>query len=389
MNILVVCHYGLYEDLSYSFVHNQIREYAALGHRVRVIIPNGFGKVGRGGSRLEKPLLISQADGVELYDYRYLTLSHFGQRGFNTASAIAAIGLQWNRFFSDFRPDVIHAHTLGFDSEIGAWLKQRFNCPLVITTHGSDTNVPLDKGRADDLKVWCDRADAVVAVSKQLANRLRTCGTTTPVTTIYNGFVPRAIPKDCVRDAFSIIQVGNLVPSKRVDVTIRAFAKLQKKWPDLKLTVIGQGPLRGELEGLSKDLGVADSVCFLGQLPNAEVFRKMSESRFFVMASKPEGFGIVYLEAMAASCITIGTEGQGISDLIEHGVNGFLVPADDPDRIAELLDWCLRNPDEGDRIAQEGKNIASGLTWEKNAEEYVKLFMQLKEESANEVRERY
>lgn len=383
MNILVVCHYGLYEDLSYSFVHNQIREYAALGHRVRVIIPNGLGKVGRSGGRLEKPLLISLADGVELYDFRYLTLSRYGQRGFNTASAVAAIALQWNQIFSDFRPDVIHAHTLGFDSEIGAWLKRKFNCPLVVTTHGSDTNGPLEKGQVDYLKSWCDRADTVVAVSKQLAERLRSCGTTTPITTIYNGFVPRIPAKNCMRNAFSIIQVGNLIRSKRVDVTIRAFSTLRKSWPDMKLTIVGQGPLHGELEELSKELGVADSVSFLGQLSNAEVFRKMSESRFFVMASKPEGFGIVYLEAMAAGCITIGTEGQGISDIIEHGANGFLVPADDPERIAELLDWCLRNPDEGDRIAQEGKNIASGLIWEKNAGEYVKLFEKLKEEPLN------
>ena len=383
MNILVVCHYGLYEDLSYSFVHNQIREYAALGHRVRVIIPNGLGKTGRGGGRLERPLLISQADGVELYDFRYLTLSRYGQRGFNTASAIAALALQWNQFFSDFRPDVIHAHTLGFDSEIGAWLKRKFNCPLVITTHGSDTNMPLEIGQHNYLKVWCDQADTVVAVSKKLANRLKICGTTTPIAAIFNGFVPRTTQKNSARDPFSIIQVGNLVRSKRVDLTIRAFSMLRKKWPDMKLTIIGQGPLRSELEELCKQLEVSDAVRFLGQLPNGEVIQKMEESGFFVMASKPEGFGIVYLEAMSAGCVTVGTEGQGISDIIDHGMNGFLVPSDDPTRIAELLDWCLRNPEDSDRIAQEGKKLASEMTWEKNAGEYIKLFNKLKEKSVN------
>ena len=109
----------------------------------------------------------------------------------------------------------------------------------------------------------------------------------------------------------------------------------------------------------------------------------MEESGFFVMASKPEGFGIVYLEAMSAGCVTVGTEGQGISDIIDHGMNGFLVPSDDPTRIAELLDWCLRNPEDSDRIAQEGKKLASEMTWEKNAGEYIKLFNKLKEKSVN------
>lgn len=378
MNILVVSEFGLYGELSLSFVHNQVREYAAQGHRVRVIIPNGIGKVGRNGGRFEKPLLISQYDGVELFDLRYITLSRFGRKYFNTNSAIAALRLQWNRIFKDFKPDVIHAHTLGFDSEIGAWIKKELGCPLVVTTHGSDTNVPLENGQADLLKTYCDRADAVVAVSNQLKERLKTCGTDTPISAVFNGFAQHPHPADSVRKPHSMIQVGNLIPCKRVDVTIRAFAKLREKWPDMTLTVIGQGHLRGSLEALCGHLGVSDSVRFLGQLPNDEVFRRLCESSFFVMVSKPEGFGIVYLEAMAAGCVTIGTEGQGIADLIDHGVNGFLVPADEPERIAELIDQCLCQPERAAKIAAEGQKCVAALTWDRNAAEYLKMFEQLK-----------
>ena len=378
MNILVVSEFGLYGELSCSFVHSQTREYAAQGHRVRVIIPNGVGKVGRNGGRVEKPLLISQIDGVELYDLRYVTLSKYGSKYFNTNSAIAAVRLQWNRIFKDFKPDVIHAHTLGFDSEIGAWIKKKLGCPLVVTTHGSDTNVPLEKGQTDLLKTCCDHADAVVAVSNQLKERLKTCGTHTPITAIYNGFVQYPRPANVVRNPYSMIQVSNLIPIKRVDVTIRAFAKLREKWPEMTLTVVGDGPLRTSLEELCQQLGVSGSVRFLGQLPNEEVFARLCESTFFVMVSKPEGFGIVYLEAMAAGCIAIGTEGQGIADLIDHGVNGFLVPADEADRVAELVDHCLREPESAGKIAAEGQKCASALTWDKNVAEYLKIFKQLK-----------
>ena len=377
MNILVICHYGLYEDLSFSFVHNQIREYVKLGHRVRVIIPNGWGKIGRDGKRVGKALHISQADGVELYDLRYLTLSGYGEKDFNNRRAMGAIRAHWNKIFGDFQPQVIHAHTLGFDSEIGAWLKNKLGIPLVVTTHGSDTARPLARGQHAMLKNYCDAADAVVSVSSVLLEKLRACRTTTRLETIINGFIPREVPKDSVRNPFRMIQVCHLIPQKRVDVTIRAFSALQKQFPDMELTVIGQGEKRRELEDLCRQLGVSDRVRFLGQLPNEVVFHELCQSTFFVMVSKPEGFGIVYLEAMAAGCITVGTEGEGICDVICSEENGFLVPADDTDAIVRVIGWCFANPENAKSIAQQGQLRARALTWQKNAAQYLTLFQSL------------
>lgn len=380
MNILVVCHYGLYENLSFSFVHNQIREFAAKGHRVRVVIPIGVGKTGRGGERFGRTLTATKIDGVELYDLRYVTLSGYGEKGFNTSSAIAAIRLHWNNIFKDFRPDVIHAHTLGFDSEIGVWLKGKFQCPLVATTHGGDTDRLLARGEHVRLKVYCDGADLVTAVSDQLRKRLAACGTETPLRGIVNGFIPRPIPEGTVKNLHSLIQVGHLIPSKRVDTTIRAFAMLRREYPNLKLTIVGKGPLRQQLEDLCTELGVADSVEFTGEIPNDRVFARLCEAGFFVMASKPEGFGIVYLEAMAAGCVTIGTEGEGVADVIVSGENGFLVPADEPEKIAELIDRCIRTPETAAQIGEKAAKTAGEMTWEHNAKQYLTMFEALKKE---------
>lgn len=376
MNILVVCHYGLYEDLTASFVHNQIRQYAALGHQVRVIIPCALGKAGRDGSRIGNCLKISEADGVKLYDLRYVSLSKYGEKHFNTVSAIAALKLHCRKILADFTPDVIHAHTLGFDSGIGAWLKEKLNCPLIVTTHGGDTVRPMQKGQGELLRRYCDSADHVVAVSNQLGNLLRTCGTATPISTIHNGFVPRN-PEAVEKDPYGLIQVGHLIPSKRFDTTIRAFAQLKEKYPAMTLTMVGQGHLRKSLEALCVELGVADAVEFTGQLPNGEVFSRMCRASFFVMASAPEGFGIVYLEAMAAGCIAIGAEGQGIADIIQNGENGYLVPVDDPQRIAQIIDSALQNPEEAAKIAAKGQALAETMTWENAARKYLALFCAL------------
>lgn len=374
MNILVVCHYGLYHDFTYSFVHNQVREYVKLGRRVRVLIPNGIGKTGRDGGRIGKPLIVSKVDGVELYDLRYVTLSSYGEKHFNIASAIAAIRLHRNKILADFKPDVIHAHTLGFDSEIGAWLKKELGCPLVVTTHGSDTAVPLQKGRTQMLRSTCDKADAVVAVSNQLRNNLATCGTQTPLYTIHSAFVMRGNAGRTEKQPLSLIQVGNLVTSKRVDVTIQALAMLRKTYPDMTLTVVGQGQDREKLEVLCRVLNVAEAVHFTGKLPNQEVFELLEKSAFFVMASKPEGFGIVYLEAMASGCVTIGTEDQGIADIIVNGENGFLVPAGCPERIVEVIEKCIGEPEMAAAVAARGRETAVGMTWETNVRKYIELF---------------
>ena len=85
----------------------------------------------------------------------------------------------------------------------------------------------------------------------------------------------------------------------------------------------------------------------------------------------------MYLEAMACGCVTVGTEGEGIADLIVSGENGFLVPPDDPEAIVRVIEWCLEHPAEAGAIAERGRRDALELTWEKNAKQYLKLFKEL------------
>ena len=105
----------------------------------------------------------------------------------------------------------------------------------------------------------------------------------------------------------------------------------------------------------------------------------MSKAQFFCMPSVREGFGIVYLEAMASGCVAIGTEGEGIADLIESGKNGFLVPPEDSEAIWQVMQRCLQHPAEAEAIAARGRKDALSLTWEKNAATYERLFMTLLE----------
>jgi len=377
MNILVISNYQLYADFTASFVHSQAAAYVRLGHRVRVLIPTALGKRDSFGRRSCRLFTRTCKDGVELYYLRYLSLSNLGTNGFHGKSEIFSASRAWNHLFSDFTPDIIHVHALTASMILGSWLKKKLGVPLVVTTHGSDVSIPVEEGRGTELKPFCDQADAIAAVSSSLARKVCSCKTATPVHVILHGFNVGAVPEKYARQSISMIQVGHLQKQKRAHITLHSFAKLRKAHPDASLTLIGQGPERAELESLSKELGVRDAVRFPGQLPNPEVLAEMSKARFFVMPSVREGFGIVYLEAMACGCIAIGTEGEGIADLIESGKNGFLVPADNPESIAQVIEWCLRHPDAAASIAEQGQRDALGLTWAKNAQQYINLFKEL------------
>lgn len=374
MNVLIICDSGLYFDFGISFVHAQAAAYAALGHRARVIVPYAIGKRDWDGNRFSGSVRRWDRDGVEIYAMRHLSLSNYGKKRFNTASAIHTLPKRLDKLLEGFAPDVIHAHTLGFDSEIGAFLKERLGLPLVVTTHGSDTSTPVERGELEELRSFADKANAVAAVSSALAAKLRTCGTGTPIVTILNGFRMQNLPEGKADRGCSLLQAGRLSRQKQCHVTVQAFAQLRKRRPEAVLTLVGDGPERGALEGLCRNLGVSESAHFTGQVPNARVLEEMAKARFFVLPSVNEGFGVVYLEAMACGCIAIGTEGEGIADLIVSGKNGFLVPPDDPNAIAQTVEWCAEHPEEAAAIAERGKRDALSLTWERNAAQYIKLF---------------
>lgn len=376
MNILVISPHGMYLQYTASFVHNQAKAYVRQGHRVRAVIPLAIGKRSNEGRRIGPPVEIFEKDGVEICYVRHLSLSNFGAKWFNTASCQTALSLLLPKVLRDFRPDVIHANCIGFGGEIGAYLQGKLHIPLVITTHGSDTNTALERGEGAKLKQICDSADAVVACSAVLASNLRRCGTVVPVQHIYNGFAVENV-KTCEKTPRRIIQVCSLSPSKHVELTIQALSQLKSKYPEISLVIVGGGPEHESLKSLCAKLGVEENVRFLGQLPNSAAMEEMAKSQIFVMPSYPEGLGIVYLESMASGCVAVGTQGEGIDGVIVNGKNGFLVPRDDVDAIVEIVDRCFRDETLMQRAASAGKATAMAMTWENNAKQYTELFESL------------
>lgn len=380
MNILVVAPHGLYGNYTGSFVHNQAKAYVALGHRVRVVIPLAVAKRSNEGQCFSWPVTMHMQDGVEICYVRHLSLSGLGAKIFNGKSAAFAVRLLTGSILRDFQPDIIHAHTIHFGGTVAKAFLNRRKVPMVITTHGGDTDLALEPKMQAFARAICNCADAVVAISSVYLEKLRQLGVKTHTQRILNGFAVENIqPAEKVRHR--VVQAGNLIPLKYYNHTIRALARIKSNYPDLTFIIVGEGPERPRLEALCQELGIAECVQFAGQLPNPDTLAEMAKAEIFVMPSSPEGFGIVYLEAMASGCITIGTRGEGIADVITHGENGYLVEPKSVDSIVETVTYCFEHRQESTQAATKGRQDALQLTWEKNAETYVELFRKLTREA--------
>ena len=380
MKILILSHFSFDDSPHCGFVHEQALALRALGHEVRVISP--VVRLKKNVNQYAYKKRENIVDGIPMYYPRYWSFSNYGRYGLNVFSAFYPVRRVLSRMLADFRPDVIHAHTFAFDGALGARLKEAFGIPLVITTHGTDTVYEVQHGKGRFLAELAERADHVVCVSKQLEDMLLGCDPHMKTSVIYNGFRGDYLT-DAEKSPCSVISVGHLIPLKKFDVTIRAFAEVKKRFPAASLTIVGYGVLRESLEAYCAELGVADCVKFTGPLSNREVLALMARHEVYCMPSENEGFGIVYLEAMASGCVTIATKNGGIRDILHSEENGILTDPDDVENIAAHLERIFTDEGYKEKLRENGKRTALHYTWEENARQNLALYETLTGKSAD------
>ncbi|HET8836138.1 MAG TPA: glycosyltransferase [Gemmatimonadales bacterium] len=142
--------------------------------------------------------------------------------------------------------------------------------------------------------------------------------------------------------------IGRLVPQKAMHVLIAATPALLEAHPALRVLIVGDGPLRADLEAQAARLGVAHAVRFAGY--QEDVVSAYAAMDVFVLPSRDEGFGLVFLEAMAVGVPVVGTRVIGSEDAVEDGVTGLLVPYADPAALAAAVRGILASPDLAGRL---------------------------------------
>ncbi len=249
------------------------------------------------------------------------------------------------------------------------WMKRLApQMKVIVLAHGIDVWEPLSSSRHAALLA----ADLVLAPSSCTAEKLAEVQSV-PGQKIRR--LPWPLNSDVLNMAASptnlplpkffpprpvILTVGRWAASERykgADDLIRAVAQLREAFPTLNLVAVGSGDDLPRLKQIASDLKVSGAVHFLEGILRRELAACYSRADIFALPSTGEGFGFVFLEAMAFGKPVVGAAAGGPTDLIEDGVNGFLVPAHDPQSLVQALARLLHDEALRAKLGQKGAEI--------------------------------
>jgi glycosyltransferase involved in cell wall biosynthesis len=168
-------------------------------------------------------------------------------------------------------------------------------------------------------------------------------------------------------DVPTALYLGRLRKYKRVDLVLRATARLRAEGVAMRLVLGGRGDQRGELERLSQELGIRDAVEFAGFVSEEEKRTLFRRSWVHVLTSPKEGWGISNMEAAACGTATVASDSPGLRDSVRDGTTGFLVSHGDTAALADRLRAILQDAALRDRLGRNARGFAERFTWERTA----------------------
>jgi glycosyltransferase involved in cell wall biosynthesis len=259
----------------------------------------------------------------------------------------------WTKMRINKRYDLIHAH-----HPIAALvMKQLFpETPLVMTIHSSYERELMLNGKIEEggpehrflTSIYGElevKADRLLTVSESFRSYLAPyIKRPEAVAVIPNGFDEKRFrPISHENAVVQLITVCRLVPAKGLDILLHACARLKERGHTFVLHIIGDGPIRKELEQLALQLDLYDDIIFYGYMLHPEEFMPFFD--VFVLPSRAEAFGSVFAEAALCWLALVGTNVGGIAEQIEDGVNGLLVPPENPEALCDALEKVITDPD--------------------------------------------
>lgn len=259
--------------------------------------------------------------------------------------------------------DLLHVH-YAIPHSVSAMLAREMaaprRLPFITTLHGTDiTLVGNNHNFLPITRYSIEQSDGVTSISHYLLDRtLKDFGIKRPIEVIPN-FVNCDLycrkPDPKLRAVWApngepiLMHLSNFRPVKRILDAVEIFALVREKMP-AKLVMIGDGPDRAPAEDLAKARGVENDVLFLGKQNG--VMHKLGQADLFLLPSQLESFGLAALEAMACEVPVIATNVGGVPEVIEHGVDGYLVEPGDVQQAAKYAIGLLARADRSREMGQ-------------------------------------
>ena len=286
--------------------------------------------------------------------------------------------------------DIIHSHWLVPQGLVGAICRKIFGIPHITTVHGSDINT-INKSKILSLicsfiicnsdKITTNSSytkSAICSIDSRAKNTVEVVPMGVDIN--YSKSEDNTNLKDVFEAEYLILSVGRLIDWKGTKYLIIAMKEVIKIFPNVKLVLVGVGPEKENLEKLTEELNLKRNIIFTGYIEDVDLPKYYASSDIFVLPSidingYTEGLGVVLLEAMACGTPVIGSNVGGISDIIEDGYNGFLVPEKSPPELADKIIELLSNKKMAEEFSVNGlKIVREKFSWEIVCDRFARMY---------------
>lgn len=302
-----------------------------------------------------------------------------------TLSPIALFGV--HRIVKNVRPDIVHAHNLYFQlTMVAPFIRSLTHVPLVTTLHLPkmtynrfllDSLIDIYQDVVGDLIIRS--SDRLIAVSQFVMNHAIADLNVPPskIALIPNGVDTVSYSLGDQKPSNPVVTyIGRLIGNKGPQYLVEAGLDILKNHPDTDIYIIGDGPLKERLVQRVASLKLEDRIHILGSIPDILPILRMTT--VFVRPSLTEGMSLAVLEAMTYGLPVVASNVGGNAEVVENGVNGYLVPPADAKALAEVVGSLLDNRELASAMGENARKTVQKLyDWERIAEQTLELYTSL------------
>lgn len=380
--------YPEFEDDPHGiFVHRLMREISKQGHEVHILAPYT-------GKKTKYVL-----EGVHVERFHYFYPKRFqklcGRSGMidNVKEGfLVKLQVLTFLFFNIIHSlrnlnnmDIVHVQWPIPNGLGGLFLKKIYGVPYINTIHGEEVYLSKRYHTVFALKWFVNNSVKTITNSSATRDSCLKAGiekdklNIIPFGVDIDFYKPLKVPKD--KKMFHILAVGYLIERKGFEYLIKAVKEVLNEHKNVRLTIVGSGPLEKKLKNIIKELKLEDNAKIMKNVSDEELLYLYNSSDLFVLPSivdsqgNTEGLGVVLLEAMACGLPVIGSDTGGIPDIIQNKDTGLLVPEKDVSSLSEAILNLIENEELRENIAINGYNqVREKFSWEKIAKIYLNVY---------------
>jgi glycosyltransferase involved in cell wall biosynthesis len=330
-----------------SFFMDQAVALKKAGHNVIILYPDTYSVKCIKNWVDYKENNVEIANGIKIYRKKVFCPLKHGIEGHKDTFAKIIEELYTDNIAGKIEIDIIHAHCCVWAGYAAMELSEKTGIPYVITEHATLFKLHADKISNSNnkcIKEAFGKADKVICVSNEFKNLIAKYRVKDDIEVVGN-VVDCELFKPCVSDKYHTninflticyMETQDQLYKKGIDILLKAWEKVVKNYPNAKIVIGGGGHAKHKVLEWCEEYNIADSVEMIGALNRTQVAEYMNKCDFFVLPSRYETFGVVYIEAMACGKPVIAVKNGGPDDFVKD-FNGILIETENVDELAKAM----------------------------------------------------